>query len=378
MVIKLRITTIFLSILTLICFQNGRSEESGLPLIDSLEKIATDGGRVAWYKGDEHDLIAFDSITDPVRKNTELYTIEPDGSNKKCVTCNSVIPKGFVGQPAWHPNGEYIVIQVENENSQHTLFNHMSWGINNDLWIVRRDGTHAELIHKTPLNHATLHPHFNADGTKIIFAERIPTGKSRWFLKRITPGGENQWEGWQIDIADFNIRKKGTAKLSNRRKLFEGAGGFYETHGFTKDGKIIFSHTSGGKAYVDDIYISDLSGKEVKKLIDSPKTWDEHGLYAPSGKAMVFNSSRGSPSWQAPRSKPKNLELDLYIKTLSGEIRRLTNMSALGKANKRYITSDFDWDKTGTRIVFQVATFDKKTREPYSPEIWILTFKTPQ
>src|SRR5436309_3366876 len=38
------------------------------------------GGRVAWYHGRKHDLIAYDSISDTHTRNTELYTINPDAT----------------------------------------------------------------------------------------------------------------------------------------------------------------------------------------------------------------------------------------------------------------------------------------------------------
>lgn len=346
----------------------------------TLNQITDRGGRLAWYKGTKHELIAFDAISDWKTQNMELYTMQPDGSQRYCVTCDTAIKKGFVGQPAWFPDGEHIIIQVENENSRHTRFNHVSFGFDNDLWIIRFNGTDAERIYKTPPNHAVLHPHFNKNGTLIVFAEREPTGKSRLFWKKITPGGENPWVGWRIHVANFDINKKGTDKLFNHRVLFKGAGGFYETHGFTKNNQIIYSHTAGGKAYVDDIYIANVDGRQRKKILDSSDTWDEHGLFSPSGRSLAFNSSRGDASWRASRSKPNQLKLDLYLRTQSGEIQRLTNMNALmADREKRYVTSDFDWDRKGQRIAFQVAVFGREAGwHVFSPEIWLLTFSEPQ
>ena len=329
-----------------------------------------------WYKGEKHELIAYDTITDLVTRNTEVYTINPNGSGKSCVTCATDIPKGFVGQPAWHPNGEYLVVQAENANSKHTLFNHLSWGINNDLWLVKRDGTEAELIWSSPLNHASLHPHFNKDGTKLMFSERIATGRSILGLRRITPGGENQWDGWQIHVADFDINKAGKEKLSNHRILFGGTGGFYETHEFMDDGRIVYSHTPQGAAYVDDVYVVNLDGTDNQNLINSSKTWDEHGLYSPSGKSLAFISSRADPSWVAPKSKATTLTTELYLKNAEGEITQVTDVNNSGDPDKRYLVSDYDWDKDGLRIVFQVAPIDKKTG-PDLPQLWMLEFREP-
>lgn len=345
-----------------------------------MERLVEEGGRVDWYKGDRHELIAYDAISDYSTRNTELYTIEPDGSGKRCVTCDSGIRKGFVGQPAWHPDGRHLIIQVENENSGHTLFNHMSWGFDNDLWIISRDGTEAEPIWTSPSNHAALHPHFNKDGTKLIFAERIPTGRTIPLLGIITPGGENQWEGWQIHIADFDITNQGTGKLSNHRAIKPNGDGFYETHQLTEDGRMVYSFTPSGKPYVDDIYIADINGTNVQGLIENPATWDEHGSYSPSERSLAFNSSRVDPSWKAPTSRAITLSTELYLKDVSGEVRQITELNAKGDPTKRYITSDFDWDRTGRRIVFQAGSIDNKTGLPDSVQVqlWMITFSSPQ
>ena len=330
-----------------------------------------------WYKGENHELIAYDAISDTETRDTEIYTMMPDGSERKCVTCESDVPKGFIGQPAWHPDGEYLVLQAENENSKHTLFNHLSWGINADLWIVKRDGTGAEMIWSSPKNNAALHPHFNKDGTKLMFAERIATGKSNLLLRQITPGGENQWEGWQIHVADFDMNKSGAEKLSNHQILFEDVEGFYETHEFTDGGGIVYSYTPRGAAYVDDVYEVNLDGTSNRNLINSPETWDEHGSYSPSGQSLAFISSRADASWVAPKSKAKDLTTELYLKNSDGSITQITTVNEDGDPEKQYLVSDFDWDKDGSRIVFQVAPIDKDTG-PDFPQIWILEFQEPQ
>jgi hypothetical protein len=340
------------------------------------EKIVDSAGRVDWYHGDQHQLIAYDAISDFKKMNTELFTIQPDGSQKRCVTCESSIPKGFVGQPAWHPDGEHILIQVENSHSMHRRLNHLSFGIDNDLWLIRKDGSEAERIWKTPKRHAALHPHFNKDGTQLMFSERISTGKSYPLLKRLIPEaeGENHWDGWRIHIADFDMKKKGQEKLSNHRTLFADRNGFFETHGFTGDGKIVFSHTPGGRPYVDDIYMSNPNGSNLKKLIDSPATWDEHGSFSPVSRALAFISSRADSEWQAPKSKAKSLKTELFLKTENGDIMQLTAFNQKEDSKKRYLVSDFDWDKTGKRIVFQVAPVSGRRGKPDPPQLWMLTF----
>lgn len=343
----------------------------------AFHKIEGKGGRVDWFKGKKHNLIVFDSVTDVSSKNTDLFVMRPNGEEKKNITAGSIIPRGFIGQPAWHPNGEHIVLQAESCNSKHRLLSHMAWGINNDLWLIRKDGTEAQRIWPSPLNHATLHAHFNNDGTKIVFSQRTATGKSwRWIrLLDLGAGGENHWDGWSIHLANFDINKAGRDMLSNHRMLSPNGPGFYETHGFTDTGKLVYSFTPSGQAYVDDIYVCDEDGTNVTQLIDSSDTWDEHGAFAPSGESLAFISSRGDRDWRAPKSKARTLRTELYLKRKGGIIQ-LTNFNIDKENKRRFIVSDYDWDASGKNIIFQVAPFVGDRAE--SPELWMLRFSKPQ
>ena len=312
------------------------------------------GGRVSWYKGSAHDLIAFDAVTDATTLNTEVYTINPDRSSPFCVTCSAGLRKGFVGQPVWHPNGEHLVIQVENDNSAHIVYNHMAWGMDNDLWIIRRDGTGAERIWATPPKHAALHPHFNADGSKIMFAERAP----------LSSPPQNPWTNWRIRIADVDLSRPGLEKLSNVVTLTPNGPGFYETHEFTNDGRIIYSHTPGAQAFVDDVYSATIDGSDPINLLNSPGSWDEFGYLSPYNQAMAFISSRFDPN----SGTALNLRTELYIKLPGGEPQRITFYNRT--STDKFVVKDFDWDKTGTKIVYLVwgAT------QP-SSQLWILSFR---
>ncbi len=331
-----------------------------------------EGGRVDWYKGNAHELIAYDAISNGF-KNSEVYIIKPNGSDKQCITCDSDIPKGFVGQPAWHPDGEHIIIQVENTNSKHRGMEHVSFGINNDLWIIRKNGSGAKRIWTTYLNHAALHPHFGHEGTKLIFAERIPTGVKIPGIGELTPGGENFWNGWQIRIADFDPENM---EIINSTTIKPNGNGFYETNDFFNDNEFTYSFTANGQAYVDDLYSVKTDGTNVVHIIKNPTTWEEHGTFSPAGTGdFVFLSSRFDPTWTAPSSKPDTIALELFLKRTSGEIVQLTEMNINADFNTKYLVSDYDWDKDGKRIVVQIAPVNKKTGKHDSPQIWMIGFE---
>jgi Tol biopolymer transport system component len=278
------------------------------------------------------------------------------------------IPKGFVGQPAWHPDGEHLVIQVENENSEHKFYNHVSFGIDNDLWLVDRGGTSAQRIWTSADKHAALHPHFSPDGRRLIFAERIPTGEKlrRLLVRRLAPGGENQWTGWRIHIADADISKRGTEVLSNHRTIQPNGPGFYETHGFGPDGRIVYSFTPGGETYVDDSYSANPDGSDPANLTRSPWSWDEHAQFSPDGRRLAFISSRMDEDLRFPGSRPTDLRTELFLEEGGQDPRPITDMN--GRKGRRIVVSDFDWDREGRRIVFQVADIDASR----PPEIWMI------
>lgn len=331
-------------------------------------RLTDSGGRIAWYKGKKHQLIAYDSIVsrDPYR--IEVYVVEADGSNKRCVTCDIKELGALKGNPDWHPDGEHLLLQVANENVEEvSIFNHVSFGFNNDLWIISLDGKRAEKIWSTPHNNAALHAHFNKSGDRLVFARRKETGKSRLIWRAITPGGENHWDGWRIHLADVNLKRSGESILSDHTEIQPTGEGMYETHGFAPDGRLVFSYTKGGKAFVDDIYLADQDGGNVENLTNSGNTWEEHGSYSPDGKSFAFMSSRIDKSLKYPKAKPRDLRSELYVKDRNGEVRRVTNMNE--RRGKQTAVSDYAWGPDSKSLAIQVAPFEKRGM---TPEIWIV------
>jgi hypothetical protein len=353
--------------------------EAAKPFVESIRLVTPSGGRLDWYKGGKHGLIAYDAVVNARNRNTEVFTMRADGSAVTCVTCRTRLPKGFTGQPAWHPDGEHLIVQAENANSSHGLFNHMAWGINNDLWLVSRDGIRAERIWRSPKNHGALHPHFDNSGRRVIFAERVATGKviGGPRLKRMGAGGENPWAGWRIHIAEVDLSRRGEAILSNHRLLLDSRPGFYETHGFAGDDRIVFSHTADGRNYVDDIFVARADGSGLRALVRSPGTWDEHGSFSPSGRTLAFISSRADPDWRFPGSNARSLRTELFLRS-GRRFLQVTDFNRLRDPSQRYLVSDFSWGRAGRRIAAQVAPVTEQLRITPSPEIWMITFSARQ
>jgi len=341
------------------------------------ELLIENGGRVSWYQGQSHSKVLFDRISKPLSANTDVFLMEPDGSEIECLTCDiDEIEEGFIGQPVWHPDGIHCVIQVENENSGHSRFEHVSFGLNNDLWLVNTNTKEAHKIFVTPKNDAALHPQFNSAGDKLIFSRRIATGQSIDEFAGITPGGENHWNGWRIQINDFDMSQTGLAMLQNQTLIQPNGKGFYETHSIHEN--IVYSFTSNGQAYVNDCFTTDLSGNDIMNLSQTENVWDEHATFSPSGKHYIFISSRHDEEWIYPDSDTRSINTELFMENdSSGVIEQLTNFNAT-QDDFRVLTSDFDWSRDGHSVIFLVAKIHRTNILLTTNEIWKLNFDEPK
>ena len=268
------------------------------------------GGRVDWCSST--NLIAFDRMTG--ENTSEVYVIRPDGSGERCVTCNTPrLPRGIRGQPAWHPSGEFLVIQVQGKFYGGSRFEFVSWGIHNDLWLIAADGSWAQLLVEAEYLGASLHPHFSDTGDRLFWAVRESTGKKiRQRLFDKTPGRENPWDGWHLAIGSFNRSARGAAKITNRIDIYRNEGGFFESHSL-KGNVIWFSHTKDGRPLVDEIYRARVDGTRRVNITNSPGMWDEHGEPSPKGSLLTFNSGRGF-DWKNPPDTAGTLRLELWAR----------------------------------------------------------------
>lgn len=325
-------------------------------IVVSRRTLTAHGGRVDWCAST--NLIAFDRMTGT--NTSEVYVIRPDGSGERCVTCNIPhLPKGIRGQPAWHPSGEFMVIQVQGKFYKGSRFEFVSWGVHNDLWLIAADGNWAQRLVEAEYLGASLHPHFSDTGDRLFWTVRKSTGKKirQRFLHK-TPGKENPWDGWYLVIANFKRDSSEKAKLTDHVDLYRGEGGFFESHALRGD-VIWFSHTKGGRPIVDDIYRAHWDGTQRVNITKSPGTWEEHGEPSPNGSLVTFNSSRGF-DWKNPPDTAKALRLELWARQMSTEnIFRLTDFNKQLTGRGRVLTSDYAWGPFGREIAVYYATFGR-------------------
>ena len=172
-----------------------------VPASDSMAGITIltrDGGRVSWSR--KLNKIAFDRLGRD--GYFDLWVMNPDGTGQQNLTADHpVLPNKHIGQPAWHPSGQLIVIQAQKAQVPRYADTKCTpgAGVLNDLWIITAEGKHAWKIYAvrddvSKDSAGVLHPHFSHDGRRLFWSERVRDNGR--------PFGE-----WVLKIADFSFNK---------------------------------------------------------------------------------------------------------------------------------------------------------------------------
>ena len=355
-------TIMFISALLLGCMSQPDPQPQNMSggatgdLVLSRRTLTTQGGRLDWCAS--NNLIAFDRMTSA--SSSEVFIIQPDGKGERCITCNvQGLPKGIRGQPAWHPSGEFLVIQAQGKYYRGSRFEFVSWGIHNDLWLVSADGRWAQSLLEADYLGANLHPHFSDSGDRLFWSVRRSTRTNiRQGRIHRTPGEENPWDGWHLAVADFKRDMAGKAKLTDQISLYCEEGGFFESHAL-RDDSIWFSHTKNGRPFVDDIYRAKYDGTQRVNITKSPGTWEEHGEPSPGGSLITFNSSRGF-RWENPPDTAGTLRLELWaLHSGTGRRFQLTGYNRNVRGLGRVLTSDYAWGPRGRSVAVYYAIFQQ-------------------
>ena len=256
------------------------------------------GGRVAWSPG-PNNLIAYDRLG--ASGFYDVWTMNPDGGNPTCVTCNWQPGKSQSnynkGNPDWDPTGNYLVIQVQRGDTTYgssgNQFSRPGLGEDDVLYIVDAAGKNPpQLIPASatfaPHNGGVLHPHFShgtsSRGVMLLWAQET---------------SDNIWE---IQQASFSTAS-GAPSVNLQQTLSPGglaqcSGPFYETHGFSLDDSIIFfsgnpSEGCGGKTFGYDVYSYNLNTQVLANLTNTPAAWEEHARPSPVEEKLIYISSYG-------------------------------------------------------------------------------------
>jgi Tol biopolymer transport system component len=294
-----------------------------------------------------NNVIVYSSIVNlstPGDLTSELHLINPDGSGDVCITCaSSAIPHYSNDQPAWHPSNRWIVFQSADgteampgiDPSLQKQYLQGGYGYNNNLWVMRPDGSQFVELVQVPPGGGSLHSHFSPDGTKLYWSS----------FDRRDLGGN----GWVLKLADFSDAG-GTPTLSNIQTLTPiGVTGsqVYEAHDISADNNTILYSYSAGQPLDLDIYKTNLTTNVSTNLTNSPGVWDEHAHFTHNGTLIAWISSWGFPFTPVLNWQPV-LQTEIWTMNADGGNQmQLTNFNLTGHD----IAADLAWSPNDQSIV---------------------------
>jgi Tol biopolymer transport system component len=326
----------------MICCGSARQASRPPRVAGSVATVSTlveHAGRLDWSHAT--GLIAFDTLG--ADGYYDIGIVRADGSQRRNLTARHPdLPSRHVGQPAWHPSGDYLVVQAEKQVHPRAGLKRAvepGAGVYNDLWLLVLESGRAyplRVVADEPGN-GVLHAHFSRDGSQLAWSEMYAPGKI--FGKR------NLLGRWRLMVADFSFETDGPL-LSNIRAYEPGGPGFYENHGFSPDGgSLLFSSNFEGKGRLDShIYTMDLRTERLVRLTQG-RGWNEHAHYSPDGEHIA---------WMLRNSDRREKGTDFWLMRADGSAkRRLTYFNRKGHphhAGDAVVAADLAWSPDGSSI----------------------------
>lgn len=340
-----------------ILLQYGMDSITSAQSVTIVPFISQVAGRTDWAKKG----IVYDHL------NLNLYYsvsfIQPDGSGYRDLTKNRPgCPQKNNGQPAFDPNGRYVVFQAEKDVNFDTADVHYGpsslstpgAGINCDLWVLDlQDSVFTRLTNiptKRTFSDTTkytgvLHPQFSHNGKKLLWGECIDGA-------RHSPFGF-----WRLNISDFDTTGGFPHLINTMRYDSGGVLGnftFLETSGgfSPDDSSIIYCANAITGQPVDfmDIYTFNFYTNQLINLTTDTLEYDEHSHYSYDGSKVLWMSSRGIPddSIQNPKADYWLMNKDGTNKTRLTYFNDSTSADYLNFAQRgRVIASDNTWSPFG-------------------------------
>ena len=320
--------------------------------------VAMEGGRsLDWSPVNNRILVGKRGVD----RYFNVYSISPDGVKRQCLTLGKErgARRQHNGCAAWHPEGAYFVFTSQNQGSTSYRMSMPGMGLNCNLWLADKSGSRfwqlTEITTSFGSPKGVAFPVFSPDGGKLAWAGN--TGEY---------GNEHTWGERALYLADFVFDGK-TAKLVDTKVMKPGdRPDFYETHGFSPDGKaLLFSANPRKNQSVAgmDICSIDLATEKLSFLTNTLDVWDEFGSYSPDGKKIVWMSNAGQGTMArtfGPSNWQRYLRSELWIMDSDGEDpKKLTSFNTRGAREyigRRAFVGDCAWSADGQHVAVCVNT----------------------
>jgi hypothetical protein len=193
----------------------------------------------------------------------------------------------------WHPSGQWLTVAVEKDKHD-WMWLPQSWqrgfmqtGVWLNMWIATPTGDRwYQMTDFKPQNgpsYGYTGVAFAPDGRKGVWAEIID---GNLFA--------NAFGMWKLYMAELYVSPDGVPHLINKKDITPMGAKWVEPGNFAPDGRHILLSADIGldDARGQDQWSLDIYSGALHNLTpNTPKVWDEHGLFSQSGKKISFMSS---------------------------------------------------------------------------------------
>jgi phospholipase C len=267
----------------------------------SSPRASTTGGQLPG-----NGLVAFASTRDG---NSEIYTMNFDGSNQRNLTTNAATDS----QPAWSPDGTKIAFTSNRDG-------------NDEVYVMAVDGSHR--VRLTTDAAADSQPAWSPDGTKIAFTSNRDGNDEVYVMNAVDgsnpvdltngPSSDSQ-PAWSPDgaLIAFATTRTGNSEVftmnadgSNPVNLTNDPSSDSQPAWSPDGAKIAFATTRTGNS---EVYVMNADGSNPVNLTNDPSV-DARPAFAPDqGTRVVFQTDRtGDPeidSISLPNGSPRQILL---------------------------------------------------------------------
>ncbi len=317
-----------------------------------IERWIEGGARVDWSR--QGEWLAYDKAGEDGRY--DVYVTSTDLLAERCLTCEMYeLRKDNVLNPAWHPSGERLVVQVQSHPKRLKFVADPlqlltpDRGVHSEFYDVDRRGKHFTLLTRFAASGAAvLDPHFAFDGERLLWSERFRAREGRYGT-------------WRLRSAEFQVKRSGIPRLGKVRTHPAPADALIVPQGYTPDdrGALVAANLEPGQSPDTlDLYRLRFDGGEPERLTHSRSGADEYARLSPTGRHVAFTSNAGIRGAEPDQAVPAADRRELWLMDADGSNkRRLTffNDPASDHSLGHAYVGDLAWSPRGDRIAVHVV-----------------------
>ncbi|MEP6711534.1 MAG: hypothetical protein ABJA37_03910 [Ferruginibacter sp.] len=257
-------------------------------------------------------------------------------------------------QVQWHPSGNYIICAVEKEFYNELLYipyqtrlGLLQSGLWMDIWAVTVTGNNWYTLATTDKGFTG--PAFIPGGSKAAWAEAL-SGSDL---------SVDVFGKWKLQLSNFVVNS-GVPSFTGTTDISPAGSRWIEPGNFSSDGHSLLASSDIGilNAEGQDQFIIDINTNKIINLNNSPKIWDEHGVFSPDGKKILFMSSY---PYQADTNSYHTLSIKtefMLMNTDGSGLQQLTHFRTPGyPESSPGIAATGFWSNDGSAISAQSLIF---------------------